>query len=174
MGQASRQIRLPRSIPLATRTGRAVPNVQDLDLPPHRVRLYLDASKRRFPRAELRRLPTGCYNCHGLTFASRRTQILDPSVVEDILKDDGYRRIRFRGVMQGDLAVYYDRREIAHTGVIVAVERDERILGGGAVKESRRNKLKHLSLACRCKRHAKRYGCGMGQGQVRGAEGVAE
>lgn len=108
--------------------------MQDPDLPPHRVKSYLEAYRKRFPRAELRRLPTGRYNCHGLTFASRRTQILDPEVVEIILKDDGYRPIGLRDAMQGDLALYYDGRGIAHTGVIVDVEQDERILGGGTVK----------------------------------------
>ena len=134
MGQAHRRVGLPRSIALATRTGREVPNVQDPDLPPHQVARCLESCKRRFPRAELRRLPTGCYNCHGLTFASRRTQILDPGAIVDIIGDDGYRRIRLGAVMQGDLAVYYDGREITHTGVIVGVEQDERIWG---VRQSR-------------------------------------
>lgn len=91
----------------------------------------LTAEGKRYPRADLRRLPTGIYNCHGMTFAARRTQIPDPEVVPAILEDDGYARVSPGSVREGDVAVYYDGREVAHTGVVLQVEADERLLGHG-------------------------------------------
>jgi len=136
-----REIGLPGYIPLATRTGRAIPNVQDPDMPPWRIEQYLRRFRKLFPRPELRRGPTGRYNCHGMTFASRRTQILAPDsretiteIVMNILGDDGYREIRLQEAMQGDVVVYYDGNEISHTGIIVEIESDDRVIGGRAVK----------------------------------------
>ena len=82
--------------------------------------------------AELRRPPTGQYNCHGLTFANRRTGIYHPASVAEILEDDGYRQIKASEVCLGDVVVYYDGRQIAHTGIVVRIEREEGLIGGQA------------------------------------------
>lgn len=50
--------------------------------------------------------PCSTYNCHGLTFASRRTQISQPSEVAKILADDDYTEISLKNVMVGDIAIY--------------------------------------------------------------------
>jgi hypothetical protein len=130
-GERGRDLGVPRSIALATRTGREIPNVQDADLAPLQVKRYLMTCRNRFPRAEIRRLPTGQYNCHGMTFAFRRTQILVPDIVEKILEDDGYHRIRLSEVMPGDLVVYYEGSEVSHSGIVIDVESDDRLVGGG-------------------------------------------
>lgn len=79
----------------------------------------------RHPFAVLRRPPTGQYNCHGLTFANRRTCVLDSATIRAILEDDGYRTIRFRDVLRGDVAVFVDGGDVSHTGVVLEVVEGE-------------------------------------------------
>lgn len=61
------------------------------------------------------------YNCHGLTFASRRTWIDDREAVSRILSDDGYDEVNeVADVMAGDVVVYFDKDGRAdHSGVVV-------------------------------------------------------
>jgi hypothetical protein len=44
------------------------------------------------------------YNCHGLTFASRRTRIYD---VQQVLAEDAYEHIPLNEVEPGDVIVYF-------------------------------------------------------------------
>jgi hypothetical protein len=64
------------------------------------------------------------YNCHGLTFASRRTGISDGAEVQKILTDDGYQQVQYRDVSPGDIVIYVsvDTNEIEHSGIIVQVD----------------------------------------------------
>ena len=61
------------------------------------------------------------YNCHGLTFGSRRTWIDDREAVSRILLDDGYEQVReVASVLPGDVVVYFDTNGRAeHSGVVV-------------------------------------------------------
>ncbi len=70
---------------------------------------------------------TGRYNCHGLVFASRRTNIDSPGQpvnIDDLLNWDFYKRIETSPQL-GDIIVYRDRKtmEIDHTGFISRVEK---------------------------------------------------
>jgi hypothetical protein len=64
------------------------------------------------------------YNCHGLTFAARRTAIDNPTDVQAILDDDGYQKIPTQDVLPGDIAIYRAPAtagaEIEHSGVVVS------------------------------------------------------
>ena len=114
---------LPGSIPLYTRMGREIPNAQHPDSPPFHVERLRGIFRRRFPWALERRPPTGQYNCHGMTFANRRTGIYDPKDVLTILEDDGYRKIRLSEAEIGDVVVYLDGGEISHTGLVIEIGR---------------------------------------------------
>ena len=75
-----------------------------------------------FPRAIRRTLdPSYGYNCHGLTFAARRTQVWSSSEVNHILREDDYRPVSIRQALPGDIAVYFsnDTGEIEHSGLVV-------------------------------------------------------
>jgi hypothetical protein len=61
------------------------------------------------------------YNCHGLTFASRRTWIDKPTEVQKILTDDDYRPVDLNAVLPGDVAIYKTKGVIEHSGVVVKV-----------------------------------------------------
>jgi hypothetical protein len=66
--------------------------------------------------------PCNAYNCHGLTFGSRRTRIWDPAQVERILIDDGYIDVTELRVLPGDAAVYYgENGDIEHSGIVVEI-----------------------------------------------------
>lgn len=68
--------------------------------------------------------PCNTYNCHGLTFASRRTQISNSAEVRKILKDDGYEQIDPKLILPGDVVLYINtiNASIDHSGVVVDVQ----------------------------------------------------
>jgi hypothetical protein len=70
----------------------------------------------RFQNVE--RVSEACpvYNCHGLTFGSRRTQVTD--AIFPILDDDGFDQIHSeRETRPGDIVVYLSARgEVVHSG----------------------------------------------------------
>lgn len=74
---------------------------------------------KRFGNAE--RVSDACpvYNCHGLTFGSRRTQVTD--AVYPILDDDGFDQLQSeKDVRPGDIVVYCSSRgEVVHSGFVV-------------------------------------------------------
>lgn len=110
----------PRCLLLATRTGAPIPNIQDPRIAPHHKRYASDVIKAY--RGAISRVPfSSTYNCHGLTFASRRTVIEDISVIGRILTEDDYILVDGKSVMPGDIIVYFhrDSGEIEHTGIVV-------------------------------------------------------
>jgi hypothetical protein len=65
--------------------------------------------------------PSRKYNCHGLTFASRRTWIDSPAEIAKIIKEDEYEEVPFEKVMAGDIAIYYVDGDAEHSGIVVSV-----------------------------------------------------
>lgn len=60
------------------------------------------------------------YNCHGMTFASRRTGIDDNSTIEQILEEDRYVLIRTEEVLPGDIILYiHADGDIEHSGIVI-------------------------------------------------------
>jgi hypothetical protein len=111
------------TIPLACADGTSIPNVQgaaqvDASLRPL-IREYFSW---RIRLATQLRGPSDRYNCHGLVFASRRTNVAVVSVpfdVREILRRDGY--VLISGAPQpGDVAIYCDpaTREVIHSGIV--------------------------------------------------------
>ena len=85
----------------------------------------------RFKKAE--RVSEACpvYNCHGLTFGSRRTQVT-PAVLP-ILEDDGFDLIPEKETRPGDIVLYSDARgSVVHSGFVVRVESVEIIMGNNS------------------------------------------
>jgi hypothetical protein len=112
------------------------------------VELSLETRNQRRVRNELlKRLPTpgdelmardfrakypGCnhrptrvslqYNCHGLTFAARRTAITDGESIQAILDDDGYVSVVEDGVEAGDIVVYSEDGDYSHSGIVTKID----------------------------------------------------
>lgn len=77
--------------------------------------------KRRYHGLQIRNNPTDCYNCHGMTFASRRTGIYDTSSIYEIIKDDEYHEIAKETVLPGDIVLYYgEGGDIEHSGLVIS------------------------------------------------------
>jgi hypothetical protein len=112
------------SIQLQTSLGNDIPNEQASELTAFDLRSNRDLPlKHKF--AKFRTNPIPRYNCHGLTFASRRTRIFEDRVVRLILKDDSYVKISSSEVSAGDIVVYIGvDGEIDHSGIIVQHSRD--------------------------------------------------
>ncbi len=113
------------TLQLETRAQNQVENEHETVDATYGEKLEAANLKSLYPAAIHRPTPVcATYNCHGLTFASRRTQILDPAEVRRILVEDGYQRIGdVRAVLPGDVAIYVSQDgDIEHSGVVVALE----------------------------------------------------
>lgn len=111
-------------ITLHTKKGTSIQN-ETYDRDPAEREDFLNSLwEKKYPEAKLRRGHDNSYNCHGLTFANRRTCINEPQELDKILKDDGYRKIDMNSVVAGDIIVYKDQDgEIVHTGIVIEITR---------------------------------------------------
>jgi hypothetical protein len=92
----------------------------------------LAESLARFAKAE--RVSEACpvYNCHGLTFGSRRTQV--GSAVIPILEDDGFNQIPEKDARAGDIVLYVNvLGEIVHSGFVIRRQQVEIIEGSQTI-----------------------------------------
>jgi len=83
--------------------------------------LAVDDWIQRYPNAEHRVRSSRKYNCHGLSFASRRTWIKDPEEIAKILRDDDYSEIPLAEIKPGDFAIYWKDGDYEHSGIVVEV-----------------------------------------------------
>jgi hypothetical protein len=75
------------------------------------------------PEAKRRNVgPCNTYNCHGLTFGSRRAGITVAGVAA-VLEEDEYTKVDKQDVLPGDIAIYFSTAEpvgdIEHSGLVV-------------------------------------------------------
>lgn len=76
--------------------------------------------EKEFPNAIKRSDVSSLYNCHGLTFASRRTRIYDPKEIQKIIVDDNYIEIPQNQAVAGDIVLYLSENGDAnHSGVVI-------------------------------------------------------
>lgn len=74
----------------------------------------------QWPKVQFRTKATGMFNCHGLTFASRRTQINSPAELRKILEDDQYVPVKLTDVQPGDVVLYVGANgDFNHSGIVV-------------------------------------------------------
>jgi hypothetical protein len=117
-------ILLRQELDLHTRLANQIRNETCRDEVHFGVRLEVEGYKQKYPRATHRPVdPTNTYNCHGLTFASRRTRIWDSSEIQKIIRDDNYTKLAFIEVLPGDIVVYWgEGGDAEHSGVVVSVD----------------------------------------------------
>lgn len=106
---------------LDSRTGEHIENYFDRSPLVHGAMLQCQNWQERHNNADHSRgNPTSAYNCHGLTFACRRTGISQPSVVRRILSQDSYQKVPLGNLKLGDVVVYVDEEgDIQHSGIVV-------------------------------------------------------
>jgi len=111
--------RPPTTLPLRTRSNQEIDNCQLWHLS------GFEWGQLENPAAYsgARRVNDACpvYNCHGLTFGSRRTSVFSSPIF--ILIEDGFEEIPERNAQVGDVVVYFDSQGAeSHTGIVVGEE----------------------------------------------------
>jgi hypothetical protein len=109
-----------RKITLQTSQGTEVPNSQLREYSTYDLN-YSSQIEKNHPAATFRTPPIPIYNCHGLTFASKRTCIFNIQSIQTILDEDGYVEIEnVDDVLPGDVILYYSADgDIEHSGIVV-------------------------------------------------------
>lgn len=118
---AASPLRLQRaSIRLDTRLGSPIANNLDRTACSPGIIAQCGEYARKYPSARRRPTePTAVYNCHGMTFGSRRTGISNPATVRKILAEDDYVSVESANVCVGDVVAYLEDGDISHSGVVV-------------------------------------------------------
>jgi hypothetical protein len=81
--------------------------------------------QKRHPHVTARTDMSALYNCHGLTFACRRTRVDDTRDILRILQDDSWVEVHVRDVLPGDIVVYFSEEgEANHSGIVISCEPD--------------------------------------------------
>jgi len=115
------------SIKLQTRKGSDIENSQFFEIAPHEKEQFkkLEAL---FPLVKIRNNPTAIYNCHGMTFASKRTGINESDSLKQILKDDNYIEIQEKDILPNDIILFLDKDDnIHHSGIIMYIDEKSHI-----------------------------------------------
>jgi hypothetical protein len=75
----------------------------------------------KFSSAIMRSENTDMYNCHGMVFACRRTNIDDPAEIKKIIAEDNYVQIKKEDVLPGDIIIYFsDDSDAEHSGIVIS------------------------------------------------------
>src|SRR5271170_4067495 len=107
------------SIHLETSKRGIIENFHDAAIPKGHL-LWFRTLAKRHPWARPRSSPSPIFNCHGLTFASRRTKIIDRANIMLILEHDEWREIDGQAAEPGDIVIYYDEAgDPNHSGMVV-------------------------------------------------------
>jgi len=111
------------TIELRTRKNNPIRNDQYCGNLPYKDFHDNQVFERKYCGTKFKSSPTGIYNCHGLTFACRRTRIYDNQDIRRILKEDDYHQIQFDDIFFGDLILYVTNLgDISHSGIIVNID----------------------------------------------------
>lgn len=119
-------IRLPGNlskgkIALETRKNTPIINQQSFEFSSYE-RNQFNKFKTDYPHARIRCEPNPIYNCHGMTFASRRTSIFDSSEITKIIEEDGYTVVSELDLMPGDIILYFETSgDCEHSGIVIEV-----------------------------------------------------
>jgi hypothetical protein len=112
------------SIGLQTSQRKDIKNSQefvDRNLPLNRFQLT--SIKEQFVGLKFKDNPSDIYNCHGLTFASRRTGIYEVAEITKIINDDKYEEIHhLEDLLPGDIVLYFgENGDIEHSGIVLDI-----------------------------------------------------
>lgn len=109
-----------KSIVLQTRLGNPIENRQ-FDTIPLFEQTNFSILEARYSNVEFRTEPSPIYNCHGFTFAAKRTGIEETQELLKILQEDNYKEIPLNQVLPGDIILYfaYDG-DIEHSGIVIS------------------------------------------------------
>lgn len=115
----------PNVIAMETSRNKPIKNAQHTILCKQEVETELREGKKY--NSEFQGEATKIYNCHGLTFACRRSGIFDDDAIQQILNDE-YIEIKERDrVNVGDVVLYIHTTEkyFLHSGIVVEAKKPE-------------------------------------------------
>ncbi len=116
-------LQLRSQLNLHTRGENQIENEIDRRPPRAGDQLLLEKHRADFPDETHRPVgPSRQYNCHGLTFASRRTWIYNASEIQKILKEDDYKEVAEKDVLPGDIVLYTENGDIEHSGIVISLD----------------------------------------------------
>jgi len=108
-----------RTISLQTAEGNDIPNEQYFEIDESEWS-KIGSFETKYGASIVRRTdPTGIYNCHDLTFASRRTSLYENNFLTTILKDDGYIEVQASDALGGDVILYFEDFGVTHSGLVI-------------------------------------------------------
>lgn len=108
-----------RNIVVQTRKGNSIRNEQCFEISRYEQSLFPEY-ERKYRVVDRRGDPTAIYNCHGMTFASRRTCIHEAQEILRILEEDNYEPVAGGAVLPGDIVLYFvDEGDIEHSGIVL-------------------------------------------------------
>lgn len=110
-----------RTLALDSAQGEPIDNAQILEISDFEANQFRRIEEKWGNAQEFRSPPTARYNCHGLTFAARRTGIYETETILQILEEDEYDEIKNQNkIMPGDIIIYYSETgDIEHSGIII-------------------------------------------------------
>jgi len=110
-----------KSIIVQTKKGSNISNTQSGFLTNLDKGSFEDLQK-KFPNIIIRGKPNPLCNCHGFTFASKRTAIFESEELWKIIDDDDYEIIEDKkDVLPGDVILYFsDNGDIEHSGIVIS------------------------------------------------------
>ncbi|MCC7699074.1 hypothetical protein [Janthinobacterium sp. EB271-G4-7A] len=109
------------TIDLATAKGCKIENAQITEIDITEKNQFSLFKKYENDSTHLRTDATPRYNCHGMTFASRRTGIYRAEDLKQILKEDDYIQINSTNVLPGDVIIYFSPDgDFEHSGIVVS------------------------------------------------------
>lgn len=110
-----------KELALESAAGRPIPNEQLAEISHFEGAQFPGYEARYGSRVYRRTDPTPRYNCHGMTFAARRTGIFELAAIDLILDDDGYQEVAPDGVLAGDVVLYFgEYNDVEHSGVVIS------------------------------------------------------
>ncbi len=111
-----------KEIALETAKGRQIPNAQQQEISSSERTWYRRLEQDYAPDITRRSDLNPRYNCHGMTFASRRTGIFETPAIRNILSDDSYEKVEPDDVLPGDVILYIgDDGDVEHSGIVVSI-----------------------------------------------------
>jgi hypothetical protein len=117
-------VQLRQPIGLCTRLGNQIENETDLEDVRWGDKVQAEDFKSQFRHETHRPVsPSRKYNCHGLSFASRRTNIWESKEILKILKEDDYEELKAtEPPLPGDIVIYFLMGDVWHSGIVVEIE----------------------------------------------------
>lgn len=112
--------RTKKSLRLQTLKGSDIDNYQVFELS-HFERNQFTTYVTKFPNVVYRSAPSPIYNCHGMTFTCKRTNIDNSEELKKILVEDLYVELQLLNILPGDIVLYInpDNNDIIHSGIVI-------------------------------------------------------